>query len=275
MLPTFIVIGASKCGTTSLWHYLASHPEVCVSRTKEPSFFVEELNWHRGFDWYERQFDPQGGALAIGECSGFYTRYPRFRGVPERIAAAVPDARLVYLVRDPIERMLSNYLHRVRVFKASDPVDVALRADPDYLNTSRYAFQVERYLEHFAEDQLLVVVSERLRDEPAPTLRKILAFLGVDPTWAVPNANDRHNVGGGAPYRTHTLHRVRRSHAMRRLVPRLPAGVRSVARTALQSPVPDATISPELEHELRDVLREDVRRLYRYVDGPFDGWGIA
>ena len=115
-LPTFVVIGAMKAGTVSLRHYLDEHPDVFLGRGGrfgEPNFFVAEYNWPRGRDWYESLFDGAGGAAAIGECSPCYTWAHAFRGVPERMAQVVPEARLVYVVRDPIARMQSMYMHQV------------------------------------------------------------------------------------------------------------------------------------------------------------------
>lgn len=119
-LPTFVVIGAMKAGTVSLRHYLDEHPDVFLGRGGmfgEPNYFVAEYNWSRGRAWYESLFadaDADAGqAGAIGECSPSYTMAPAFPGVPERMAAVIPDARLVYVVRDPVARMQSMYMHQV------------------------------------------------------------------------------------------------------------------------------------------------------------------
>src|SRR4051812_36085465 len=99
MLPNLIIIGAARAGTTSLYHYLRSHPEIWMSPEKELYFFVEDHNWKRGIEWYERHFP--AGTPVRGEASTFYTHFPIRPGVPERIAALLPSAKLIYLVRDP------------------------------------------------------------------------------------------------------------------------------------------------------------------------------
>src|SRR4051812_36073420 len=106
-LPTFLVIGAAKSGTTSLHSYLDLHPRVAMSEPKEPSFFNRE-DWEIRRDWYESLFDP--AAEVRGESSTAYTRYPIVRGAPERIRALVPDAKLVYVVRDPIDRLVAHWV---------------------------------------------------------------------------------------------------------------------------------------------------------------------
>ena len=111
-LPNLIIIGGLKCGTTSLHHYLNLHPEIAMSRPKELNFFVSELNWPLGRDWYAGHFDPS--ARIRGESSPHYTNRPSFNGVPGRMRELLgSDVRLVYVVRDPIDRMLSHYLHNV------------------------------------------------------------------------------------------------------------------------------------------------------------------
>src|SRR5207244_9201435 len=107
VLPNLVSIGASRCGTTSLHRYLDLHPDIAMSKTKELNFFVEERNWQRGVAWYEREFSDS--APVRGEASPHYTAFPRYRGVAGRMARVVPEARLVYLVRDPIDRAISAY----------------------------------------------------------------------------------------------------------------------------------------------------------------------
>src|SRR5437016_1007207 len=109
-MPSFIVIGAQKAGTTSLDSYLRTHPQVAMSSVKETNFFVEERAWGKGRRWYEGLFDAAGTATAVGEASPTYSMFPLFAGVPERMARLLPEARLIYLVRDPIERIRSAYI---------------------------------------------------------------------------------------------------------------------------------------------------------------------
>jgi hypothetical protein len=190
-MPNFIVIGAMKSGTTSLFHYLQAHPQAYLSPLKEVEFFVEEKNWKRGFDWYRAQFagaDPE--AIAIGEASTAYTKYPEYDGVPERIATHIPEARLIYVVRDPIERIRSHFQHRVLAGAERRPVEVAVLEDPRYLHCSSYAMQLERYLPHFERDQLMIVRSEDLRSARLETMRSIYGFLGIDPDL-VPDTLER------------------------------------------------------------------------------------
>jgi Sulfotransferase domain len=277
MLPNFLIIGAAKAGTTSLYHYIGGHPQAFMSEKKELSFFCEEFNWKRGLEWYESHFQGADSALAAGEASPRYTVFPLYQGVPARIASLMPDVRLIYLVREPIERMRSQYLDNVIHRLEKDPVEEALSVNPFYLTSSSYALQLQQYLEHFPREQILVVRSEDMRRERERVLSRIFAFLGIDPTWQGPvftqeflKMSERR-----APRRFfHKVWRWRLTHAA---APLLPRSLKDRFRTMTSKAVDlqTATISPSFRRHLEGLLREDVERLYEFLDEGFDGWGIA
>ena len=240
-LPTFLVVGAVKAGTTSLFEYLRTHPDVFMPERKELSFFVHEHNWRRGLDWYRAQFADADGAAAVGEASPSYAWWPSFGRVPERIAATVPDVRLVYVVREPFARMRSMYLHAVALGGERRPIERALAEVPDYLDTSRYATQLERHLRYADAGRLLVVTAEDLRARRAETVRRVFAFLGVDDGWTPPNLDEE-------------LHTA---------AERFASGRR-----------PEAEIPAALRARLAGVLAPEVERLARYLAPGFDGWGL-
>lgn len=182
-VPNFVVIGAMKAGTVSLCHYLDDHPDVFLGRGGmfgEPNFFVAEHNWPRGRGWYESLFDGAGKAAAIGECSPSYTWAHTYRRVPERMAALIPQARLVYVVRDPIARMQSMYMHQVSAGRERRRPEVAL-LDDRYLGPSLYGFQLAAFLDRFDRSQVVVIASEVLRDRPREALGAVFDHLGIDP----------------------------------------------------------------------------------------------
>src|SRR4051794_28578727 len=106
-LPDFIVIGTTKGGTTSLWRYLSDHPDIFMPTRKELRFFSNNERWRQGVEWYARQFEGAGEHQLVGEASPQYTSWPRYPHVPERMASVVPNAKLIYLVRDPVARTAS------------------------------------------------------------------------------------------------------------------------------------------------------------------------
>ena len=285
-LPDFLLIGAMKCGTTSLYHYLRDHPQIFMPSIKAPEFFAEEGNWGRGIGWYRRQFEGAApGVVAIGEASNVYTKYPRYRGVPARIADHIPDARLVYVVRDPIDRIRSHYQTRLTEGTERAPIGRAVRENPIYLDYSRYAMQLDRYLDHFPREQLLVITAEDLRGDRRATVRDVYAFLGVRPDH-MPSELDRDFY--------ETRHRAPRSPVpvwvRKGLKRHLPAAkrakelennvvraLRGLRRTPeATSPLADRLVIPdEVRDELADALREDVRKIRSFLRPGFDGWGIA
>ncbi len=278
VLPTFLVIGAMKAGTTSLHSYLAAHPDVFVAAPKELNYFVAGKNWERGRSWYEERFAPGEAATARGEASPDYTKADVFPGVPARVAALVPDARLVYLVRHPIERMRSMYLHEVAAGRETLPIGDALRADPHYLNTSRYAWQLDHYLEHFAADQILVVTSDDLRHRRHDTLARVAGFLGVDASVPAGDAvSDERGRTTDKHLASPVVARLRRSPPIAAVARVAPAPVRRFARGVGRRPLPaqDATIDAALEAELVELLAPDVARLRRFLSAGFDGWQLG
>ncbi len=180
--PNLIIIGGLKCGTTSIHHYLGLHPEINMSKPKELNFFVSELNWDLGLDWYRGRFD--GRFRVRGESSPHYTNLPYFEGVPQRIHEHIPDARLIYMVRDPISRILSHWCHAVGAGYEMRPMEEALaRPDQTYVTRSRYWMQLQPYLELFDRSQIEIIAQEELQSDRNGTMRKAFAFAGVDPSF--------------------------------------------------------------------------------------------
>jgi hypothetical protein len=275
--PTFIVIGAAKSGTTSLCEYLGMHPQVFVSTPKEPQFFPLEFNWGRGVDWYAEHFAGGSGARAIGEGSTTYTRYPYSRGVPGRMQALLPDVRLIYLVRHPIERMISEYQQHIwHGWEQERSAERALRGNPFYTDISRYATQIEQYLKVFRRDRVLVITSEALRDDRQNLMRDLLRFIGVDPEAEIADLDRTFNT-------TEDKRKPRKIDGILRRVPgyatvasRVPEPIRK-AKYSLTTRGSGARpmISDALRRELEDRLRDEVARLHQYMRPDFDGWGIA
>ena len=253
-----------KAGTVSLRHYLDDHPDVFVWRgepSSELNFFVAEQNWPRGRGWYGSLFESADRAAAIGECSPSYTWAHVYRGVPERMAQVVPQARLVYVVRDPIARMQSMYMHQVSAGRERRRVEVAL-LDERYLGPSRYGFQLAAFLDHFDRSRVLVIASEVLRDRPREALSAVFDHLAVDPA-AVDlgkRRQDHRSIDKPVP-RLHDLHWLPRRPLQ--LNPRWRPDQRAgLARLLTTRPAraDDSAIPPELRDRLADSLAADLDR---------------
>jgi hypothetical protein len=281
VLPTFIIIGAMKTGTTSLHTYLSAHPEIGMSEVKELDFFNEESHWARGLAWYESQF-PEGFPER-GEASPGYTKYPRFPGVPERIASVVPDAKLIYMLRDPIARVVSHYIDAFSWGREHGTIDEVLAgdlADNHYVNCSRYDLQLSRYDGIYPPERILVITSEDLRKQRAATLRTVFGFLGVDDTFWDEEYAIEHYKAEDKARRTragYALTRVSRAVGRTRLRSVLPHGLARAAErfnASTEVAIPTPEVSPELRARLEDALRDDVARLRERTGMAFAGWSV-
>lgn len=183
-LPNFIVIGPGKTGTTWLYNQLGEHPQVFLARnTKETVFFTEFYT--RGLEWYEKFFAGSSGAIAAGEVSNTYFFSPE---APARIARHLPHAKLIVLLRNPVERVLSQYLFRRRNGHIRGSLEDTIARDPALLAQNFYDEHLTRYLSYFPRDQIFVALFDDVRDDPGNLLLRIWAFLGVDPPSSQPSA---------------------------------------------------------------------------------------
>ncbi len=176
--PDFIIIGAMKCGTTSLHYYLRNHPDIYMPREKELDFFVEENNYEKGVSWYTSKFKSQ--YPLNGEASPNYTKAHLFEGVPEKMYQLLPDVKLIYLYRDPIDRAYSHYIHSLSTRREKKNLENALTENSNYMLTSLYYWQLEQFFKFYSLDQFLILDSGELRNDRENALKKIYNFLGVD-----------------------------------------------------------------------------------------------
>ena len=206
-MPDFIIIGAAKSGTTSLYNYLMQHPDVFMPESKEPCFFDDTVAWGKGLDWYASLFNEAKDNQICGEASTNYTRWPQVHGVPERMKKIVPNVKLIYVIRNPVERAYSHYVHRwTKEVYPGLPFTMDffeyVRKDPMCIDSSKYSDQLDRYLKEFKQEQILVIVFENLLQNPAVVLSEVQEFLELKKidtmNKALPFANEnklfRHHI---------------------------------------------------------------------------------
>jgi hypothetical protein len=276
MLPNLIIIGAGRGGTTSLHYYLGEHPEIFMAEKKELMFFVQELNWRRGIAWYERQFESD--APVRGEATPQYSLYPTYRGVPERMAQVVPDAKLIYLVRDPMERLFSQYALSHSFGHDRRTLAEALASEDRslYVDAGRYATQLERHLEHFPRERILVLETEELQRRRQEVLRSVFAFLGVDQEFESPAFASVHNMAPERQSRA-VFRRVGGVvqaglgfERYRRLLARTPHALRPLFTTPHERP----DLEPAVRAELEAIFREEATRLRELTGLPISDWSL-
>lgn len=260
-----IVIGGMKCGTSSLHLYMNAHPSIQMSARKELDFFIEERNWSRGPEWYYAQL-PTGEGW-VGEASPNYTKYPEFKGVAQRMAETVPNAKLIYIVRHPIERAVSSYIHGVARGWECRSINDALR-DPEssvHVMPSCYGLQLQQYLDFFDRDSIFISSMEHMRSSRKLFMEEIFGFLNVESQFQSPVFEQIKNPALG---------RTRPTAFTRRLIG-LPGG--KYARAALgkfiEPQIGTQNISVETRESLREFLRADIEQ-FRLLSGKqFSEWG--
>lgn len=294
-LPTFIVIGASRSGTTSLHHLLGRHPDVYMAPVKSPNYFVAgdplppwegprlrsmAKQWITDRRAYEALFAGATGESAIGEVSPVYLQS---RAAPQRILDACPGAGLVAILRDPAERAYAHFLGRRRdgLERRADfgaVVDEELSAPlPDevafgsYLGASRYHHFLREYFARFPTNRIRIHLFEDFVASPGTVVADILAFVGVDPDVPIDTAA-RHNASGeidGTVRRWLWTRTVALRTALR---PYLPTRIRNAGQMVIGASLARPPLPPDVRARIARALRPDVERLESLIGRDLSKW---
>lgn len=294
-LPNFLIFGAGKAGTTSVYHYLKQHPQVFMSAVKEPRFFVydpakhgddaEMANYfqYRTRAQYEPLFAQAGDAKAIGEGSIQYLANP---DSAERIKAMIPDVRLVALLRDPADRAFSSYMmyvrdmHEKRLFLQAVDDEIAGNLKPSpftwlsYLGPGLYGQQLEQFLRVFDREQVFIGLYEDLRADPLALMRRVYRFLEIDEDFT-PDMGATYNASG-KPKNKLIARLTRKSKLTTKVRQWMPEGVmarvdKAVGRLQAKN-LEKVRPEPEAIAKLRSYYAEDVRLLSRLIDRDLSAW---
>lgn len=282
-LPNFLIIGAPKAGTSALAAYLEAHPDVYIPPEKEIHFFnlhytIDRAdNYSRGLDWYRSKFEDAGAARAVGEAT---PSYMLDEDAPGRIARAIPDAKLIAILRNPVDRAYSHYWYQRSVYPSpasfGDIVRAEMRGEPSpawrhphpYLLWGRYLPQLQRVCVHYPRESLLVLLYEDLRSSPEETFAIMCRFLDVDER-VVP-ANVGEVVNPTRPVRSGRLRTAMlRWHAWKRLPPQLATAIDNLNR--IKGPYPP--MEPELRAELLEWFAADNAALASWLGRDLSVWG--
>jgi len=285
--PNLFIIGAMKAGTTSLHNYLNAHPDIVMSEPKEPCYFVhpQELNWPQIEQlqlWqneakYLALFPDAAEAKVMGESSTPYAKFPAIGQIPERIARFNPEARFIYVLRDPIERTISHYLHEVRRGHEYRDMVTAIRQNPLYTSVSNYDLQLRQYLNYFDLRQFLVLTFEAMTADTAGTITQVFQWLDVDPTFQPPNLTGKAHVTPKRFYQKGRLYRLRYSWPWNQIAELLPNRVRKLG---LKTLIREVDRDAELVHKqavidyLRPIQQPQVRQLSQLLNREFPEWSV-
>ena len=233
-LPTFLICGIQKGGTTALHAYLASHPDVFCPERKELNFF--DQHWEQGLDWYTEFFkdapDTRIPGKAIGEAS---PHYMRFAHVAERIQQTLPNARLLFILRDPVARAYSNYTYNLGRGQQdpNESFEAAIASSEGrerYLDKGFYLRDLQAFERVIGRDSMRVFFAEDLRQDPSAVLKQAFDFIGVDPArWQPTTLSSNTTAVPASPFAQQALYQWGRLR--RHLQPLVPAPLARATRS--------------------------------------------
>lgn len=262
MKVNFVIIGAQKSGTTSLAYQLSCHPKIVFSQEKEPHFFSKNKDWKQSLDEYHGLFSPAGDSL-YGEASTTYTFFPDFGDVAHRLYEYNPAIKLIYVMRQPVERVFSQYRHELLRGSKIPGLTQTVLSDPRYVNRSRYGMQLQPYLDQFPREQILLLIFEEFISDPVATHKKIASFLGVDFAEFPDQVDtDARNVSSKIGKRNNFIKKLTRSRlgkmARKQMSPKL---LNIGARLMHRNIDIQLEISLSLKRNLWMLLEDDVRKI--------------
>jgi hypothetical protein len=285
-IPNLFIVGAMKSATTSLHAALNRHPDVFMSEPKEPAFFIppaarpaelygNACNESQCMGTYLSYFNGAKGYKYVGEASTHYTKRPLFDDSADQIAAFSPDARIIYIVRDPVERTLSHYWWNCQHYEETRNPMQAIRDIAEYCDVSNYAMQIRPYLERFSRDRVWLMTTEAFREDPASEMGSVFKWLGLDPEAAAATGALRENQTPDAvvQQRSRMLVNLRRTRPYRAIVNVLPKQLRVAARRLNERSVDRKSVPlAEVMSYLRPLQRRQTDELAEMFRRSFDEW---
>jgi hypothetical protein len=272
MLPNFLIIGAAKAGTTSLYHYLRAHPDVYMTRVKEPRYY-----WHEGWsqvpavrtrEGYERLFDGVTSQRAVGEASPQYLDSPT---APDRIKADLPDAKLIVSLRDPVDRAYSSYLGRLRSGNERSALGDAMRPGSYYCETSRYYPRLSRYFARFPRSRIKVILFDDLVADTRAVVKELFDFLAIDGAVDVDVAT-AHNIGLVPRWPGVNSLVVRALDAVHEMLPSPMQGTGLGARVHRLILRPPDPLPVPVRRRLREYFRDDIASTGALIGRDLSRW---
>lgn len=263
-----------KSATTSLCDIFAKHPQMFISSPKELDFFCYDEVFARGFPWYESVFAMGEGRIAVGEGSTNYTKQMLHPKCAERVARHLPETKLIYIVRHPLKRIESHWLHLIAAGEDVPPLPAALKKWPHIVDTSLYWKQISAYRNFYPDKHILVLFFEDFVKEPQAIIDRCFKFLGVDPKLAVGDpAKPSHvsaNIRVDGPV-IRFLQNVPGVRAVKDLMPDLARAMMPKLRRRL-------TDRPEWTVDLRcnviGLVADDAAAFLKFYDKPPDFWRL-
>jgi len=292
MGPNFFIIGAPKCGTTSIAELLGQHEDVYFCPKKEPRFFSHESLYNRGVEYYEGLFEGVEGQKRVGEGSTTYSEawVNRDKKSAERIHEYCPSARIIYCVRHPLRRIESHYLDIIwalnndlipepeierRSLSVTGNFGEDITKNRGVIETSNYWKRLEPYKKNFSDEQIYVVFLEDLRATPSQVLRSCCDFLEIDPTYSFEDPDEARNESTSKGLATGFGRLIRALPGYQTIAGGVPLFLKRLVRPLIRDPF---TEKPDWSPKLRDTvvseIEEDVKSFLEYAGKPRDYWTL-
>ncbi|MGB3239551.1 MAG: sulfotransferase domain-containing protein [Geitlerinemataceae cyanobacterium] len=291
-LPNFLIIGAAKAGTTTLYEYLCRHPQIFMSTPKEPEFFARDENYARGIDWYSSLFDNAQPHQICGEASTIYTRSPQFPHTAARIAQHIPQAKLIYLMRHPVDRAYSHYVQRIKTaqnkkekLEVGETFEERIERESFFIDSSNYVLQIEQYLRFFQPESFLFLLMKDVTSNSAETLKQVCRFLEIDdtidllnPAAITANQAKTHETWFVRSRMTAPLKRI---PGVSQVASALPQNVRDVAynflnnlpyKSKIKKKYVPTPMLAETRQKLLETFREPNQQLAQFLDRDLSRW---
>ena len=266
-LPDFLIIGAMKCGTTTLQAQLAAQPGIFMTTPKEPNFFSDDDVFARGIDWYRGLFDAAQPGDLKGEASTHYTKLPTHPLTIQRMRPHLPAPRIVYMIRNPMQRAVSHYIHEWSEGRMGADPEAEFARHPEMIDYGRFGWQIAPWIEAYGAESILLTSLEQLNAAPQDELARVAAHIGLaePPVW-------QHDLGA----QNVSAERVRKlpfesilidnpvATALRRAL--VPKSLRTAIRNARKMKT-RPELSPALRQRLQAQFLEDRVELARQFPG--------
>lgn len=274
MRPNFLVIGAMKSATTSLCELLGSHPDIFICKPKEPEYFCKDEIYNRGWKWYESLFSAANNKIAIGEGTASYTKRLIFPNTVSRIVHALPDIKLIYIVRHPIKRIESHWTHSMLTGSITTPFCNTLRQFPGYIDASLYFHQINAYREYFPDDRILVLFFEDFKTVPHKVLERCFQFLAVDATFQPLDPERARNVSGNL-IDMKIIRAIKQVPQFRYTAKVLPSKVRRPLKRIFQREIREhPTWDKSTLQWVIEKIAPDAHAFLKYYGKPIDYWKL-
>ncbi|MEL6930834.1 MAG: sulfotransferase domain-containing protein, partial [Cyanobacteria bacterium J06600_6] len=276
-----LIIGAMKCGTTSLFDYLSQHPEIAPCSQKEPHFFSKSTNYSLGYDYYQSlwNWNPQQHKIALEATPG-YTKitHQDSASAAENIALVQSEQKVkfkfIYIMRHPLERIESHYVHEAAKSNRQHP-HVVSKIEQRIIDTSKYALQISEFYQWFSPDNILLLNFENLKSNPDELLKKVCQFLEIDPEFTFNKTRTIHNSREQLRMAIPGWRNLRKTSPIQYIKKNISSQQKNVVKSLLgRKTNVDFQLDSQLKSDIIDELKPDLLKLCNEYRFDIQSWQL-